>query len=166
MCKRRSIYMGLEGFISDENDAIVAIQPHVQEEEYLHGLRRIQGQHSRDPLSLLSGPIIRLRAKRFKENSTVELSLFRVIVGDGGVVYFLVKNEDINIIANGRLAIRDLGEIGNSHLVAENGFIQGPLCGNVFVNGNIGNQGITNCGSGGGKGGVPEDVPGTPNPLY
>ncbi|PON83531.1 hypothetical protein TorRG33x02_206860, partial [Trema orientale] len=98
-------------------------------------------------------------------NSTVGLSLFRVIVGDDEVVYGPVENEGINIVANGRLAIIDLGEIGNRHLVAENGFIQGSLFRNIFVNGNIGNRGIANCDSGGGRGGVPVDIPGTPNPF-
>ena len=44
-----------------------ATQPHVQEEEHSRGLGETQGQRSRDPLSLPSGPITRLRAKRFKE---------------------------------------------------------------------------------------------------
>ena len=48
-------------------DANVATQPHVQEEEHLRGLGKTQGQNLRDPLSLPSGPITRLRAKRFKE---------------------------------------------------------------------------------------------------
>ena len=48
-------------------DAKVATQQHVQEEEHSRGLGETQGQRSRDPLSLPSGPITRLRAKRFKE---------------------------------------------------------------------------------------------------
>ncbi|PON79003.1 hypothetical protein PanWU01x14_015040, partial [Parasponia andersonii] len=51
----------------DENNANVAAQPHMQEEENSCGLRRTQGQYSHDPLSLPNGPITRLRAKRFKE---------------------------------------------------------------------------------------------------
>ena len=39
----------------------------MQEEEHSRGLGETQGQRSRDPLSLPSGPITRLRAKRFKE---------------------------------------------------------------------------------------------------
>ncbi|PON54370.1 hypothetical protein PanWU01x14_195990, partial [Parasponia andersonii] len=48
-------------------DANIAAQPHMQEEEDSRGLGGTQGQHSRNPLSLPSGPITRLRAKRFKE---------------------------------------------------------------------------------------------------
>ena len=48
-------------------DAKVAAQQYVQEEEHSRGLDETQGQRSRDPLSLPSGPITRLRAKRFKE---------------------------------------------------------------------------------------------------
>ncbi|PON64197.1 hypothetical protein TorRG33x02_273710, partial [Trema orientale] len=54
-------------FQEGENDANVAAQPHVQEEEHSRGLGETQGQHSRDPLSLPSGPITRLSVKRFKE---------------------------------------------------------------------------------------------------
>ena len=67
-------------FQEGENDAKVAAQQHVQEEEHSRttqqhvqeeehscGLDETQGQRSRDPLSLPSGPITRLRAKRFKE---------------------------------------------------------------------------------------------------
>ena len=50
-----------------EFDAKVAAQQHVQEEEHSRGFGETQGQRSRDPLSLPSGPITRLRAKRFKE---------------------------------------------------------------------------------------------------
>ena len=39
----------------------------MQEEEHSRGLDETRGQRSRDPLSLPSGPITRLRAKRFKE---------------------------------------------------------------------------------------------------
>ena len=46
---------------------VIHQQPHAQEEEFTHGLRRTQGQQSFDPLSLPSGSITRLRAKRFKE---------------------------------------------------------------------------------------------------
>ncbi|PON58602.1 hypothetical protein PanWU01x14_164920, partial [Parasponia andersonii] len=54
-------------FQEGENDANVAAQPHVQEEEHSRELRRTQGQYSRDPLSLPSGAITKLREKRFKE---------------------------------------------------------------------------------------------------
>ncbi|PON36202.1 hypothetical protein PanWU01x14_330320 [Parasponia andersonii] len=54
-------------FQEGENDANVADQLHVQEEEHSRGLGRTQGQHSRDPLSLPNEPITRLRAKRFKK---------------------------------------------------------------------------------------------------
>ncbi|PON64413.1 hypothetical protein PanWU01x14_124820, partial [Parasponia andersonii] len=52
---------------NDENNANVATQPHVQEEEHSRGFGGTQGQYSHDPLSLPGGPITRLRAKRFKE---------------------------------------------------------------------------------------------------
>ena len=39
----------------------------MQEEEHSRELGETQRQHSHDPLSLPSGPITRLRAKRFKE---------------------------------------------------------------------------------------------------
>ncbi|PON54373.1 hypothetical protein PanWU01x14_196020 [Parasponia andersonii] len=54
-------------FQEGENDANVATQPHVQEEEHSRGFRGTQGQYSRDPLSLPSRPITRLRVKRLKE---------------------------------------------------------------------------------------------------
>ncbi|PON53685.1 hypothetical protein PanWU01x14_200270 [Parasponia andersonii] len=53
--------------LCDANNANVAAQPHVQGEEHSRGLGGTQGQYSHDPLSLPSGPITRLRAKRFKE---------------------------------------------------------------------------------------------------
>ena len=48
-------------------DANDTTQPRVQEREFTHGRGGTQGQQSFDPLSLPSGPITRLRAKRFKE---------------------------------------------------------------------------------------------------
>ena len=48
-------------------DAIEAMRPFIQEGELTRELGGTQGQYPHDPLRLPSGPITRLRAKRFKE---------------------------------------------------------------------------------------------------